>query len=177
MLTAALAYSLCAFALGLVAYSLLILGKLYKTCRVEDITPEWLENFSASTYHPMESLLSDEDFLFLSRQPGFDLSLYKKLRRDRLNIFRQYLNRLISDFNRLHRIARVLLAHSPQDQSEAVARLIRLKLRFSILVFEVEARYILCLIGLRCMAVQSLVAKLDEMSTQLGAISAAQASA
>ena len=177
MFTATLAYSLCGLALGLVAYAAVVLSKLYKTCRVEDITPEWLENFSVSAYHPMENLLSEEDFLFLSRQPGFDLSLYKKLRRDRLSIFRQYLDRLIFDFNRLHRIARVLLAHSSEDQSEAVARLIRLKLQFSVLVFEVEARYVLCLIGLRCMAVKSLVAKLDEMSTQLGAISAAQASA
>jgi len=59
---------------------------------MEEITPEWLENFSTSVYHPMEGLLADEDFRFLSRQPGFDLSLYRKLRRERLRIFRQYLN-------------------------------------------------------------------------------------
>ena len=59
-----------------------VLVKLLRQCPVHDITPEWLENLSIASYYPMEELLSDEDFAFLSRQPGFDLSLYRKLRRE-----------------------------------------------------------------------------------------------
>ncbi|MGI8962055.1 MAG: hypothetical protein ACR2IV_20315 [Bryobacteraceae bacterium] len=151
-----------------------VLGKLYRTCRIEEITSEWLENFSTASYHPMEGLLADEDFTFLSRQPGFDLSLYRKLRRERLRIFRQYLTRLVSDFNRLHLVTRVLIAQSPDDRSELVSKLIRLKLRFSIALVRAEVSYVLCRFGLSSLAVRALILHLEEMHAQLSAVSAAQ---
>ncbi|MBV8553014.1 MAG: hypothetical protein JOY54_17095 [Acidobacteriaceae bacterium] len=162
------------FGLGLL-FVLPILLKLLKTCKVEEISADWLENFSCSSYHAMEGLLSDEDFDFLSRQPGFDLSLYRKLRRDRLNIFKQYLNRLIVDFNRLHAAARFLLAQSSEDHSELVTRLLWLKVRFSIAVVEAQFSYGLCCLGFRCLAVKSAIRHLEEMSAQLSAIPAAHA--
>jgi hypothetical protein len=151
-----------------------VLGKLYKTCRIEEITPEWLESFSVAAYHPMEGLLADEDFTFLSRQPGFDLSLYRKLRRERLRIFRQYLTRLISDFNRLHLVTRALIAQSPVDRSDLVSKLIRLKIRFSVALIRAEASYVLCRFGLSSLPVRALILHLEEMHAQLGALSAAQ---
>jgi hypothetical protein len=156
------------------AFAVPVLGKLYKTCRLEEITPEWLEGFSVAAYHPMEGLLADEDFKFLSRQPGFDLSLYRKLRRERLRIFRQYLTRLISDFNRLHLVTRALIAQSPEDRSELVSKLIRLKIRFSIALIQAEASYVLCRLGLSSLAVRALILHLEEMHAQLSAVSAAQ---
>lgn len=155
-------------------FAIPVLGKLYRTCRIEEITPEWLENFSTSTYLPMEGLLANEDFTFLSGQPGFDLSLHRKLRRERLRIFRQYLTRLISDFNRLHLVARTLIAQSPHDQSELLSKLIRLKIRFSMALIQAEASYVLCRLGLGSLAVRALISQLDEMHSQLNAISAAQ---
>lgn len=152
-----------------------ILFRLYRRCRIEEITPEWLESFSPSTYYPMQGLLADEDFQFLLRQPGFDLSLYRKLRRERLTIFRQYLNRLILDFNRLHEAARVLLAHSREDRSDLVAQLVRLKLGFTVSVFQAEFSYLLCRVGVGSLAVRTMIVHLEEMSSQLSAISAAQA--
>lgn len=141
---------------------------------VEDITPEWLESFSVATYYPMQGLLSDEDFTFLSRQPGFDISLYKKLRRERLHIFHQYLVRLILDFNRLHAVARLILSHSTQDRSDAVAQLMSLKFRFSVAVFQAECSYFLCQLGFRFLATRKLIAALEDMSLQLSALSQAQ---
>lgn len=148
--------------------------KLCKKCAIEDITPEWLESFSPSTYYPMQGLLAEEDFKFLCRQPGFDLSLYRKLRRDRLHIFQQYLNRLIIDFNRLHTAARAILASSPEDCSDLVTRLIWLKVRFAVTVFRVEVNYALCTVGFRPVAAGALISRLEEMSTQLTAIASAQ---
>jgi hypothetical protein len=150
-----------------------VVCRLYRRTNVEDITPEWLENFSASTYYPMQGLLSDEDFTFLSQQPGFDLSLYRKLRRERLRIFRQYLNRLIVDFNRLHTTARLLLAHSPQDQSELMSRLIHIKVGFAVAVVRAELNYSACCLGYRSLAARAVIARLEEMNNQLVAISAA----
>ena len=157
-----------------VAFVAPVLGKLYRTCRIEEITPEWLDNFSTSVYHPMEGLLAEEDFTFLSRQPGFDLYLYRKLRRERLRIFRQYLTRLIGDFNRLHLITRVLIAQSSEDRSDLVSKLVWLKVRFSVSLVRAEASYILCRFGLSSLAVRGLILQLEEMHAQLSAISAAQ---
>jgi hypothetical protein len=123
----------------------------------------------------MERLLAEEDFNFLCRQPGFDLSLYRKLRRDRLRIFRQYLNRLIIDFNRLHATARAILASSQEDCSELVSKLIWLKVRFSLAVLRVEVDYLLCRFGLRFVVPATLILRLEEMSAHLSSIAAAQA--
>lgn len=122
----------------------------------------------------MEGLLADEDFTFLSRQPGFDLSLYRKLRRERLRIFRQYLTRMISDFNRLHLVTRTLIAQSPDDRSELFGKLIRLKLRFSVALIRAEASYLLCRFGLSSLPVRGLILHLEEMHAQLSAVSGAQ---
>ena len=123
----------------------------------------------------MEGLLSDEDFNFLSRQPGFDLSLYRKLRRERLNIFKQYLNRLIVDFNRLHVAARFLLSQSQNDESKLVTRLMWLRIRFSVAVIRAQISYALSRIGFNCVAAKSVIHCLEEMSYQLSAIPARQA--
>ncbi|HEY3938507.1 MAG TPA: hypothetical protein VGL97_13815 [Bryobacteraceae bacterium] len=149
-----------------------VIVRLLRCGTGDEITAEWLENFSTATYFPMAGLLSDEDFRFLSRQPGFDFLLYRKLRRDRLRIFRQYLNRLIGDFNRLHQVARLFVAASQEDHSALLGRLIWLRVRFSFSVLRVEAAYLCCRFGFHAVVVSGLIARLDEMSRQLNALSA-----
>ena len=148
-----------------------ILRSVCRKASVEELTSEWLESFSVATYYPMQRLLSDEDFRFLSTQPGFDVSLYRKLRRERLHIFRQYLLRLIVDFNRLHMAARLILARSNRDRSDVVIKLMGLKLRFSLAVLEAECSYLLCRIGFRFIAARRLIVALEDMSLQLAAVS------
>ncbi len=155
-----------AFGLGLCAI-VPVLRRLYRKPSLDEITPEWLESFSLDRYRSMSSLLSDDDFEFLSRQPGFDLSLYKKLRRERLAIFRQYLDRLITDFNRLHLTARSLVAQHPQDCSDVAAKLIRLQFEFSLAVFRTELSYKLCRLGVCTVDVAVLLGPLQGMSEQL----------
>jgi hypothetical protein len=149
------------------ALALPVLVRLFRGCRLEEVTPEWLDNFSAALYYPMEGLLSNEDFAFLSRQPGFDISLYRKLRRDRLRIFRQYFLRLIRDFNRLHSVARALVAQTSEDHSDLMLKMITLKLRFSLTVLAVELNYWRCFVRFRPLVVRSLIAGLEEMSQEL----------
>ena len=151
-----------------------IVIRLSRRSNAEELTPEWLESFSPSSYYPMQGLLAEDDFRFLSRQPGFDLSLYKKLRRERLLIFRQYANRLILDFNRLHSVALLLLAQCDQDQSKVMSRLMRLKAKFFFAVVQAEMSYALCCFGFRSLAVRAMILRLEEMNAQLSAISAAQ---
>ena len=95
-----------------------VLMQLFRQCHLTEIAPDWLESFSPASYHPMEVLLADEDFNFLVRQPGFETSIGKKLRQDRVRIFRQYLHRLIGDFNRLHVYAAICISRNREtDQS------------------------------------------------------------
>lgn len=144
-----------------------ILLRLNRNFNANEMPTDWLARFSVVHYHPMQVLLAEEDFAFLSQQPGFDLSLYKKLRKERLRIFRQYLNRLITDYNRLHAAARLLIAETRQDQSQAMARLIFLKIKFGSAVFHAEANYLLCCAGFRTLAVRSLLLHIEELSTEV----------
>ena len=149
-----------------------VLARLFRRCEMSEITPEWLESFSVTAYYPMQGLLSDEDFRFLARQPGFDFSLYRKLRRERLLIFRQYLSRLISDFNRLHTVARVLIARGQEDRSDLMMRLFKLKIRFSLAVMQSEISYLCCRIGIGGLIASNMIARLEEMSAELNGLAA-----
>ncbi len=148
-----------------------ILNRLFRKTTIDDVTPEWVESFSIERYRPMLNLLSDEDFTFLSSQPGFDSSIYKKLRRERLAIFEQYLARLIFDFKKLHATARYLVASSEVDQSAATTALLRLQWSFALAVLQVHTSFQLCKIGLGTVRAQLLVIKLQQMNEQLRAVS------
>lgn len=132
-----------------------------------------MAQFSVSNYLPMEHLLNSADFDFLSRQPGFDLSLYRKLRRERLQIFRMYLIRMVSDFNRLHTAAKIVLSQSEEDQSQLLNQLIWVRMRFSFAVLRAELSYYLCQLGLQTLPVRGLINELETLSLHLAVASAA----
>ncbi len=151
-----------------------VLARLLRQCHLSDVTPDWLENFSPVRYQPMNELLAEEDFEFLMRQPGFEMAIHKKLRRERIKIFRQYLDRLIVDFNRLHVYARYLVVTQSQvDQSDLLARLVWLRLRFSITVLRVEASLLLSHFGFRPRVVSQAIERLYEMNAYLRALAPA----
>jgi hypothetical protein len=169
-LTPALVLTAVCLAALILAFIVRIVVKLNRNCSVSETPVDWLTRFSVAHYDPMQVLLAGDDFAFLSRQPGFDLSLYKKLRRERLRIFRQYLNRLITDYNRLHAAARLLLAETRQDQSEAMQRLIWLKFQFGLAVFRAEGNYLLCCLGFRTLGARTLVLRLEQLSQEVIAL-------
>lgn len=155
------------FAAGLILPALF---RLVKGCKIEEVSDDWLERFSSRSYYPMENLLSGDDFQFLSRQPGFDGSLYRKFRRDRLRIYHQYLHRMIADFNRLHLLARLLISQADTDQSALLTQLIHIKIRFTATVVWAEVRYALCCLGLRTASARELIAQLDELSEVVSSV-------
>ena len=156
--------------LSLIALSLLaiapVLVRLLRDHSMDDAAWQSLESFSVSTYYPMRCLLAEEDFSFLVRQPGFDFSLYRKLRRERMLIFRQYMGRLITDFNRLHSATRFLISHSQEDHSELLIRLLKLRFRFSLSVMRAEFSFYSCWCGLSSLAAHAAIARLEEMSSE-----------
>jgi hypothetical protein len=150
-----------------------VLKRLFRKTTLDDITPEWIESFSVERYRPMLNLLSNDDFDFLSSQPGFDQSIYKKLRRERLAIFDEYFKRLILDFKKLHTTARYLIAQETEDHSEYASKLMQIHVAFTMAVFQVHMRYLCCKVGVGTMEAQILVKHLQQMSEQLGQLNLA----
>jgi hypothetical protein len=147
-----------------------VLFRLLRPCQASELTLEWYESFDVSTYSPMQGLLASDDFQFLCQQPGFDPSLFRKLRRDRLRIFRQYLNRLIVDFNRMQKLASLVLSQSPEDQSALFAKLISLRIHFGVAIFRVEVSYLVCLLRTHPVQVTYALQQLEAMSFELAAL-------
>lgn len=159
----------------LLAFIVPVLFRLLKPCQNSELTAEWYESFQSSSYQPMQGLLASEDFQFLSSQPGFDRSLVRKLRQDRLRIFRGYLNRLIVDFNRLHKLASLVVSQNDEDRSDLFSRLMTLRLHFWMAIITVEFTYLLCRLGLHNVSVSNPIARLEEMSRHLTALPVAKA--
>lgn len=162
------------FFIPLLAFLVPVLVRLLRSCPDSELTAEWYESFDVSSYSPMQGLLASDDFQFLCRQPGFDPSLFRKLRRDRLRIFRQYLNRLVIDFNRLHKLARLVVSQSSEDQSAVFAKLMRLRINFWAAMVRVEVSYVICRFGARPIGVSELLQQLEAMSLQIVALPSAK---
>lgn len=141
--------------------------RLFLKPSIGEITPQWLEEFSPDRYRSMANLLANDDFSFLVRQPGFELKLYRKLRRERLAIFRQYLDRLVLDFRRLHTTARMLAAQNSEDSTMLAQQLFKLQYRFNLALIRTEFEYSLCRFGLAAVHVQRLIQPLRSLSESL----------
>src|SRR5580658_3699026 len=144
-----------------------MLRRLFLKPAIGEITPQWLEEYSPERYRSMANLLANDDFSFLVRQPGFELKLYRKLRRERLAIFRQYLDRLVLDFRRLHLTARMLTAQNCEDSTEIAQKLFKLQLHFNLALIRTEFEYSLCRYGLATVHVQRLIEPLRSLSEAL----------
>src|SRR4051812_29743302 len=65
------------------------------------VTTEWLGDRSDDRYRPMLRLLDEADFRFLRVQKGFNPGMERKLRTQRVKVFRAYLKMLETDFKRV----------------------------------------------------------------------------
>lgn len=142
----------------------------------EDI--QRIEGFSVSSYGPMYRLLEEEDVEFLRSQPGYEPGLERKLRKQRVRIFRGYLRSLGRDFNALHRAARTLVAHAPEDQPELASQLFRQGLTFWSRMAMVQVEVVLYAWNLQSTvrSAQNLVEAARGMQNQMFAPSAASVS-
>src|SRR4029077_9928355 len=81
-------------------------------------TAEWFESFSLDSFAPMERLLDQSDFEFLSQQLGYRPEIGAQLLKERKKLFLGYLRLLTGDFNQLLRIARLMIVYSTEDRAE-----------------------------------------------------------
>lgn len=130
--------------------------------------------FSISRYQPMEYLLSEEDFLFLTSQSGYQPEIGARWKRQRRRIFRLYLDELKRDFQRLHAEARMMAANADADSAELVEILMRQQFAFWRAMAGLELRLALRAAGIGKVDVRPLVELLEAMRVDLARFSAPQ---
>lgn len=123
--------------------------------------------FSMDRYRPMERLLSQEDFAFLSQSPGYTPELGARWRKQQRRLFRLYLNELTADFHKLHAHARALVANSAVECPELPALLVRQEVQFWRALMFLEGRLMLDRIGLRSISTPALVQLVQSMGQEL----------
>jgi hypothetical protein len=121
-------------------------------------------------YRPMARLLHEDDFRYLSAQPGYSPQLGRRLRSQRRRIFRGYLRSLRRDFANISMALRTLILHSAEDRSDLAAALVRQRLLFAAGMLAVEGRLLLHAAGINTVAVdvRGLVESLETMQAQMG---------
>jgi hypothetical protein len=154
---------LMVFAVLLVAVGLTVRMVRRLTRRSTFDPLEWLEDFSANAYRPMERLLDNRDYTFLAAQAGFEPSIARRLRRERVGVFHSYLGAMIRDFHRLLLAARVISVFASDDQSAFIATLWRVRWSFYASVAAVEIHVALHWMGVGTVDVRGLVASMQRM--------------
>jgi hypothetical protein len=118
-------------------------------------------------YRPMERLLLEEDFRFLSSQPGFSARLGRRFRTERRRVFRAYLRSLSMDFGRVSKACQMLVIHAAEDRGDLAKGIIRQRLLFALGIFAVEGRLLLHAAGVGTVDVHGLVVSLETMQAQI----------
>ena len=131
--------------------------------------------FSIQRYQPMEQLLSEDDFAFLSSQPGYTTEIGARWKRERRYIFRLYLGEMRNDFLRLHAEARVMAANADAESAELVGALMRQQITFWRAMAGLELRLALRRAGIGKVDVRPLLELLEAMRADLARLNAPQA--
>lgn len=122
---------------------------------------------SPDKYRPMARLLQEEDFRFLSSQPGFSPRLGRHFRTERRRIFRGYLRSLSKDFARVSMACQMLIIHAADDRGDLAKSLIRKRLMFRFGMVAIEGRLLLHTAGVGTVDVRGLVESLETMQAQI----------
>ena len=152
----------------------LLFQRLLSASRCELVSTEWLSRFSIARYRPLERLLSQEDYRFLEKQKGYHPRIVRRLRRERVKVFRAYLKCISSDFRRLEAALSFWMAHAPEDRPDLAKALLRKRLLFSFAVLRARFHLLLYGFGLGAADVHRLVGSLDDMRGHLRLIAQAQ---
>jgi hypothetical protein len=129
----------------------------------------WVEEFSIAKYGPMQRLLSEDDLVFLSRQPGFRPEMATRLRQERLRVFRIYLRSLRRDFDRLYFAAKEAVLNSPEGV-DLCGALARHRAIFLYAMACVRMRLVLYRFGWSGVDVSTLLGTMDEIMTDVRAL-------
>ena len=146
---------------------LLLVRRLGGDRHVLPVTTEWLNELSTERYRPMLRMLEETDFRFLRAQAGYTPEMAKRMRCQRAQAFRGYLQMLEGDFDRVSAALRLILAHSEIDRPELASLLLQRRLRFTFALAAVQFRVVLFRLGATGVDVSGLIQLLDGMRLDL----------
>jgi hypothetical protein len=131
------------------------------------VTTEWLEDLSDERFRPMLRLLEESDFRFLRAQKGFTPVMEKRLRGQRVEVFRGYLKMLEGDFKRVCMALRIVMVQSEYDRPDLASVLIHRQLTFACGILSIEFRLVLFHWGIATVDASELVRMFDGMRLEL----------
>lgn len=114
-------------------------------------------------FQPMERLLRESDFEFLSAQPGYDPQIGRRLRANRVRIMRKYVGQVSVEFRRLHLSLRLLTLHAGHDNPQIARELLVQRLLFHRRMLEVRIRLALFGFGLKPVHLGNLVHIINQL--------------
>ncbi len=163
---------LCAAVLTILvlALAILLVRRLGSQSECLPVTTEWLEDLSDDRYRPMLRLLEQTDFQFLRAQKGFTSAMEKRLRCQRVEVFRAYLSMLESDFKRVCLGLKLMLVESECDRPDLASALISRQLTFALGIVTVQFRLYLFQWGVAGVDASGLVKSFDGMRMELKAL-------
>ena len=130
-------------------------------------TAEWISELSVERYRPMLRLLDESDLRFLRRQPGFDRGMARRLRRQRCQIFRGYLNSLSDDYRKMCGTLRVLMVNSAVDRPDLAAALTRKQSEFRLCMLRARWRLLMYRWGRGCVDTAGLIQLFENLCGEL----------
>ncbi len=124
---------------------------------------------TAQFYRPMERLLADDDFEFLSRRTDMGRDVLNKMRADRRRIFRQYLFSISTDFSDLTSRLRAIMVDSPHSREDLAATIFKSRVLFAAALVVIEGRLFLHACGVCTIRIsaRNLVEGLAQMQREL----------
>jgi hypothetical protein len=95
-------------------------------------TAEWLREFDLSRYETLTQLFHPKDYEFLASQPGYTPELSARLRSERLEIAKAFLDQLEWDARLLINFANQYVANAADDAGNFSGFILRQEVRFGI---------------------------------------------
>jgi hypothetical protein len=118
---------------------------------------EWFEQFSSFRYLPMRRLLSPEEEEFWASSAPETSRDRAQFRAERRHLFRQYLQLIGSDFDRLSQGVRLSAIHATEDRSADIARLLQLEWNLRKLLWQAELRLTFHWLGIQPVDATALI--------------------
>jgi hypothetical protein len=135
-------------------------------------SPRTQEPFSRERYRAMERLLDEADGKFISSHPGCTRQIEKQFRKQRIRIFRAYLQLLSTDFHRVCKALKYYMAACRVDRSDLAALVIKEQFRFAVSLACVEFKLTVYATGWSGMDASRLMRSVDAMRERMQSLAA-----
>ena len=103
-------------------------------------------------YRPMLRLLREDEFAVMRSNPA----ALRRMRQQRLKVFRGYLRCLAADYGRMLAGIRRIMVHSPTDRRDLAKALVRYQASFVIGLCRIEIHLFLSALGLRTVGLSNV---------------------